>query len=346
MKKVSVIGLFCNGIDVADGQSIKTRIVADELERALGRDQVARIDTYGWKRHPFKLFSSCISAVHNSSNVIFMTDEGGIKVFPWLLLGANRSGKCVLHYIVIGGWLVHFLDNHPFFAKCLRQFNSVFAETTSMKAGLERLNFKNVALLPNFKNLSPLCEEHLVYNYCEPYRFCTFSRVIREKGIEDAVNAVKSVNEQYGRCVCTLDIYGIVDESEREWFEELSANFTEEIHYRGTVPYQQSVQILKDYFALLFPTFFPKEGIPGTIIDAYSAGLPVIASKWGSFNDIIDDGITGIGYPYLKNELLAEIITDVVHRPGQILEMKKACLKKAECFMPDNVMEILLRKLS
>ena len=32
MKKVSVIGLFCNGISVADGQSVKTRIVTEELE--------------------------------------------------------------------------------------------------------------------------------------------------------------------------------------------------------------------------------------------------------------------------------------------------------------------------
>lgn len=346
MKKVSVIGLFCDGIDVADGQSIKTRIVADELERAFGHDQVARIDTYKWKNSPFELFSKCISAVHNSSNVIFMTDEGGIKVFPWLLLGANIPRKCALHYIVIGGWLVNFLKEHPFYANCLRKFDCIFAETTPMRYGLEQLDFKNVALLPNFKNLSPLREDQLVYNDCEPYRFCTFSRVIREKGIEDAVNAVKSVNAQYGRCVCTLDIFGMVDENEREWFEKLSANFTEEIRYCGTVSYQQSVQVLKDYFALLFPTFFPKEGIPGTVIDAYSAGLPVIASKWSSFEDIIDDGITGIGYPYLKNELLTQIITDVVSHPERILKMKNTCLEKAEYYLPDRGMRVLLDRLT
>lgn len=346
MKKVSVIGLFCNGISVADGQSVKTRIVTEELEKALGKDQVVRIDTYGWKKNPLSLFLKCIFSVYNSSNVIFMTDEGGIKVFPWLLLGANLFGHCTLHYIVIGGWLVQFLNKQPFLANCLRHFDGVYAETTAMKTGLEQLDFHNVTLLPNFKNLSPLTEEQLIYNQSEPYRFCTFSRVIREKGIEDAVNAVKTVNAQFGRSVCTLDIFGMVDENEREWFETLVSNFSEEIRYCGTVPYEQSVQALKGYFALLFPTFFPKEGIPGTIIDAYSAGLPVIASRWESFHDVIDDGITGIGYPYLKNELLTDIISDIVRCPDKILEMKKACLTKAECFAPDKLIYLLLGRLS
>jgi hypothetical protein len=54
--------------------------------------------------------------------------------------------------------------------------------------------------------------------------------------------------------------------------------------------------VLKDYFALLFPTHFYTEGIPGTVIDAYAAGIPVISAKWESYSDVIDEGVTGIGY--------------------------------------------------
>ena len=86
MTKVSVIGLFCTGREVSDGQSIKTRIITEELEKALGAQNVHRIDTYGWKKHPVRLFSNSIRAVLQSENVIFMTDAGGIKIFPWLLL--------------------------------------------------------------------------------------------------------------------------------------------------------------------------------------------------------------------------------------------------------------------
>ena len=53
--------------------------------------------------------------------------------------------------------------------------------------------------------------------------------------------------------------------------------------YCGIKDPKDSVKTLKNYFALVFPTRFYTEGIPGTIIDAYYAGVPVIASKWESF---------------------------------------------------------------
>lgn len=54
--------------------------------------------------------------------------------------------------------------------------------------------------------LSPIkCNNNITKQ--EPLRLCTFSRVMKEKGIEDAVNAVEAVNEYFGRLVYTLDIW-------------------------------------------------------------------------------------------------------------------------------------------
>ena len=53
---------------------------------------------------------------------------------------------------------------------------------------------------------------------------------MKEKGIEDAVNAVKTVNEHFGRTVYTLDIYGQVDSAQTEWFNELENTFPSYIY--------------------------------------------------------------------------------------------------------------------
>ena len=66
--------------------------------------------------------------------------------------------------------------------------------------------------------------------------------------------------------------------------------------------------MLKNYFLLAFPTKFYTEGIPGTILDAYAAGVPVIASKWESFFDVIEEGKTGIGYEFDNQKELEKIL--------------------------------------
>ena len=41
--------------------------------------------------------------------------------------------------------------------------------------------------------------------YTEPYPLCTYSRVCKEKGISDAIDAVIEVNKRANRVVCTLE---------------------------------------------------------------------------------------------------------------------------------------------
>lgn len=345
MKRIAVIGKYDTANGVSDGQAVKTHIIARELERHFGRDAVKRIDTYNWKKNPGKLFFRSIAAVRGCDNVIFMTDAGGIKIFPWLLRFANVFGSCRLHYVVVGAWLVHFLEKNPFAAACLKGFHGIYVETGAMKRGLESLGFQNVVLMVNCKPLKILQEKDLVFGSCEPYRLCTFSRVMKEKGVGEAVEAVKAVNLQYGKTVFSLDIYGPVDPGQQEWFDELSAVFPPEIRYCGVIPYDASVETVKSYHAMLFPTAFSTEGIPGTVIDAYASGVPVIASEWENFADCVESGTTGLGYPFLKPEGLREILAEIAEDPGRIHEMKKNCLEKAREYLPETVMDILLKEL-
>ena len=77
------------------------------------------------------------------------------------------------------------------------------------------------------------------------------------------------------------------------WFDELKDSFSACVHYGGLVPFYKSVEVLKNYFALLFPTYYEGEGFAGTLIDALAAGVPVIASDWRYNPEIVEDGMTG-----------------------------------------------------
>lgn len=344
-QKVGIIGLLCTDMEIADGQSIKTRIVAREIEKNIGSQHMRKIDTYGWKKHPLRLLFDCVKSVNACEHVVFLTDAGGIKIFPWLLTCSNVFARRQIYYVVVGGWLVHFVKEHKILSWFLKHLDGVFVETEALRKGLEELGFKNVYLMPNCKDLQPLTEQQLSYPSGEPYRFCIFSRIMKEKGVACAVEAIQRINADYGRIVCTLDLYGKIDAAQTEWFEQLKKTFSTAVQYRGVVPFDKSVDVLKDYYALLFPTQFYTEGIPGTIIDAYAAGVPVITSEWESVRDILETGMTGISYPFENPELLQECLVQFIETPQQVFEMKKKCLKKANEYLPNAVMDTLLSKL-
>lgn len=344
MKKVTIIGHFAFGLEYLDGQTVKTKIIANELCHRYGNDQIEKIDTHGGikilLKAPFQIFH----ALKNSKNVIILPAHNGLRVnAPLLSFMRNLFKDRRIHYVVIGGWLPEFLKNRKYLTKSLKSFDGIYVETKTMKKALNEQGFTNIFITPNCKDLNILKESQLVYHNSEPYKLCTFSRVMKEKGIEDAVNAVKLVNEHFGRTVYALDIYGQVDSEQMEWFERLKSKLPDYVKYRGVVPFDQSVEVIKEYFALLFPTGYFTEGIPGTIIDAYAAGVPVISSEWESFSDVVDDNVTGIGYAFGDNNELQMVLENIAAKPKIIQDMKFACIKKAKEFTPEAALDVLVR---
>lgn len=344
--KIGVFGHFGEGKRLLNGQTIKTKIVTEELQNQLGKDQVLKFDTHGgWKtllKAPLQVFL----ALKKSKNILIFPAHNGLRVYAPLLAAQRRLFKNrKIHYVVIGGWLPRFLSKRKRLAKILKRFDGIYVETSTMKTALEEQGFTNVYVMPNCKELTVLSETELVYPSGVPYKLCTFSRVMREKGIEDAVNAVVAINEEYGYPVFSLDIYGQIDTEQVEWFNHLQNEFPDYIRYGGLIPFDKSVEVLKEYFALLFPSHFYTEGIPGTIIDAYAAGIPVVSVKWESYSDVVDEGVTGLGYDFDSEERFEEILHNVAHNPQVLLDMKKNCICKAKDYIPKMAIQIMIKNI-
>lgn len=336
MKCVTIIGHFGDKQIILNGQVVKTKTLAAELENELGAENVARVDTCRGAKSLLKCFFQSLYALKNSDNIIMLPAYNGVSFFAPVLLFGNLLFKRKLHYSVIGGWLPKVLKKRKCLCRQLKKFDFIYVETSAMKKMLEDKGFQNVSVVPNCKELQILAENKLVYAHTQPYKLCTFSRITPRKGIEDAIAAVGEVNEKLGRVVYTLELFGQVDPNETLWFEDLQKSFPHYVCYGGMVPFDKSVEVLKDYFALIFPTRYFTEGIPGTIIDAYAAGVPVISARWENYNDIIDE-TTGIGFDFNNTRMLAEILEDVSRHPEKILDKKARCLKRAEDYIPGIV---------
>ena len=346
MNTVCILGHFGVGENLLNGQTIKTKIISEELQRQLGQAQVSIIDTHGGLKTLAKAPHQCLAALQKSRNVVIFPAHNGLRVYAPLLSRLRHFFKGRrLHYVVIGGWLPQFLQKRKCLARALKRFDAIYVETSTMKAALEAQGFENIFVMPNCKKLAVLSEDELVYPQGLPLKLCTFSRVMKEKGIGDAVEAVRNVNAELGYQAYTLDIYGQVDPAQTEWFEALKSSFPEGVRYCGCVDADKSVQALQGYFALLFPTHFYTEGIPGTIIDAYAAGVPVISAKWESYSDVVEEGITGFGYEFDEESQLEDILVNAATEPDMVLKKKSSCLREAEKYKIERATKVLLEQI-
>ncbi|MBQ8228395.1 MAG: glycosyltransferase [Clostridia bacterium] len=345
MYKVGVCGHFAFGEEFNSGQKDKTRSIYSALVKELGEGNVKALDTRGWQRSPFRLVVQCKKLLAECENVIMLPATNGLKIFPFLFETLNTFYKRSLHYAVVGGWLTDFLRSNTGLIKPLKKLDSIFVEVPSMQKSLNAMGFTNVYVLPNFHESVILSTEELC-SFNEPYKLCTFSRIREEKGIEDAIEAVRKVNSCLGKTAYLLDIYGLPDEDYKERFEELKNTFESFITYKGFLSGAEAISHeLRSYFAMLFPTRYEGEGFAGTIIDSFSAGVPVIATDWKYNGEIITDGINGIIYSVNEREKLKEILLEAVQNPDTINKMRADCLSHAEEFSPKNGVKVILDRL-
>lgn len=168
---------------------------------------------------------------------------------------------------------------------------------------------------------------------------------MKEKGIEDAINAVENINRKQGRTAFTLDIYGQIDEDYKEKFAELQKDFPSYIHYGGLIPYDKSVETLRNYFALLFPTYYHGEGFAGTLIDAMAAATPVIASDWKCNGEVVVPGKTGVLIKNCNAQKIEEELDQIAENPDRWNTMKVSTLEEAHRYEPEVAIKPLMDRL-
>lgn len=342
--RIGIIGHFGGKEKFNDGQTVKTIAIYDALKR-YGFEDVDKIDTYYIKKNPFVFMAQFLSGLFGDKKYIVLLSSNGRKVlFPILCFMSRYMNKEVYHY-GIGGRLAREVSEKPKWKKYILSFKSNWMESIELADQLQKLGVRNAIYLPNFKKLNILKESALCMEYSAPYKFCTFSRVMKEKGIEDAIDAIRTINSDYGKTIVTLDIYGPAEESYLSHLKEILKN-NDMCAYRGVVPANESVEALKDYYGLLFPTHWKHEGIPGTIIDALSAGVPVIARRWQYCDEILQHKVTGYIYDFDKPDKLKDTIIYAVEHVEETVRMKKACIERAYDYSEDYVIQYVARQMN
>lgn len=116
------------------------------------------------------------------------------------------------------------------------------------------------------------------------------ARLTAWKGIDGVIRALPAVRQ----AIADARLVIIGDGPQRSRLEKLTqaSPARDDIHFTGQLPHAEAARYLKaaDVFAL-FSTY---EGLPHTVLEAFAAGTPVVASAAGGTPETISDGESGL----------------------------------------------------
>lgn len=147
----------------------------------------------------------------------------------------------------------------------LKKSNINFFET---KKNLEFFKIYNseTFLFPNTRPRS----SHFSHKPSEIFKILYVGRVIKDKGIQELVNACGDQKN------ITLTIIGV---PESDSLEKFISSAKVDVKRINGMKWRSIYQTMSEHHCLVLPSYYPNEGIPGAIIEAFMCGLPIIVSN-------------------------------------------------------------------
>lgn len=138
------------------------------------------------------------------------------------------------------------------------------------------------------------------------------SRLVKEKGVYEAIDAVALLQEKGMNLTLTVAGDGRELVPAKEYVSE---NGIDGICFPGYVRGAEKMKLFKSADLYLFPSFYG-EGMPNCVLEAMASGLPVVTRPVGGLKDFFVNGEMGYATESKDPEVFAELLEKLVRDPA------------------------------
>lgn len=324
MNKLILIGAIRKGKEPNCGETMKNQLFVKRFEEVF--DKVIQVDTHSWQKRPWCLITAFSSLMFNKGAkvVISACDISAYRLIR--LLYFVRLKKDVFYWVV-GGGFHELVKNGVINPKYYHYLKGIFVQSQDMVDELRINGITNAKYIPNSK---PVYHFPIGDRNGSVIRFVFLSRIHEEKGCKEIIECAKRLNDDGLRDKYRISFYGNIDDGyENEFLNSLKS--LNNLDYRGLLDLtnQRGYEELAKNDVFLFPTYYFNEGFPGAVIDAYIAGLPIVATDWHFNKQVVNDGVTGVIIEPKNVDALYKAMISFIHRELDYEKMKDNCLQKA-----------------
>lgn len=158
-------------------------------------------------------------------------------------------------------------------------------------------------------------------------KFVIVARLIKEKGIQLFMDTAKTLKKQFPLSEFHI-IGGVGNSPSSVKIEALNT-----LHESGIIifhgPKYNIPNILKDMHIFVLPTFY-REGIPRSILEALSIGMPIITTNTPGCKETVVENENGFLIPPNSLAPLIEACKFFIENPSKINQMGKRSRQLAE----------------
>lgn len=155
------------------------------------------------------------------------------------------------------------------------------------------------------------------------WRFMQACRLIEKKGVATTLCAFAIFQKQYPNAELIIAGKGPLQGHLETLAEELGV--VEKVHFVGFLSQPQLRELYESCHLFLHPSETPpdqnQEGIPNSVLEAMSTGLPVAATRHGGIPEAVEHGRTGYLVAERDFEALAAAMKEIVRSPNTFREM-------------------------
>jgi glycosyltransferase involved in cell wall biosynthesis len=151
----------------------------------------------------------------------------------------------------------------------------------------------------------------------KPLRMLFLSNPLPGKGHLEIVEAFGRVAPEVRRKL-RIDFAGHFFDPEDETRFRNSISPYEQLRYLGTVLGEEKRKVLADAHMFLLPTYYPYEGQPISILEAFASGCVVITTDHSGIFDTFSDGHNGFAVEKASVEALANLFESLSGRTDEM----------------------------
>ena len=321
-----------------DGQTVKTRDVYRLAKEQLTDYDVEYFDTQSLQKSKLLLFKMFFR-VMCCKELFYLPAHNNLKVFFPIIFLLSKLFRFNIHYFVVGGWLREYLTNLPIHRFMLGRIKGIHAETQRLKKELEEYyEFKNVDIFPNFRffDFNPKPTES------KKLRIVFMARIMKQKGLDWIFCLADYIVENGLQEKVSITFFGQEADEDKEYFEGKVKQY-DFVEYCGHLQPELIHETLSQYDVMLLPTHFYTEGLPGSVVDAYISGIPVIVTEWKHSHEFVDDGKSGfiVSFEDGIQQLIDKVL--LLEKDRELLrQLKTNALVKRMEFAPPKLEKIVI----